>query len=523
MHFKTSKLEIWDSENIINFINENFISKSYLEVRTVQILLQYFEKYSLPFNKKLKKQYTHELYDLEKILMLDEFDISLEFPENKDGKYDWDKIRKIHKQRLYEFVKDYKLSKWENLFEKSKIIEKENGRANYNFTYNLVMLLIALAEKNQILYLQVLGSYLKLGNPFNLRFYPIHLYAILGKDKTKNFINQYEFNYKNDYLFSLYILLKEEDIDKNDVKELLRLYKNTDAASVPYDLDYLKKYIKIEKDIFILVIKILAQRATNENPQFFHGFKMLFSHTSEFPKDIEKYFKKDIELIKQCYLISIENEKYYDFNAIYLNKLIDYDSNFLALYINKLFDKKEYLTKYNIHSNFSILWEREDFEKIFFNLIELIIEKISTKRHYGDGDILGAFFKLDKSNSNYRNLNYCIEKFINKFSNEEDKMTFLFDFISTLNHDFRKKYILYFLKNNKSFELFDKLSLEPSSKSSNGSWVPVYQKEMDFYKSLLENIDGIDCLKHKQKIERKILCIESRIEIEKKNDFMDDY
>lgn len=523
LHFETSKIEIWDSENIIKFINENFISKSYQEVKTVQILLEYFENCSsLAFDKNLKNLYTHEIYDLEKILILCDSDIYSEFYINEEEN-DFDKISEIRKHRLYEFVKDYKLADWEDLFEKSKIIEKNNSKDNRSIGNNLAILFVSLAENNQELYLQVLDGYLKLGNPFKLRFYPAHLYKILGKDKTKKFINQYEFSHKNDCLFNLYDLLKEEDIDKSDIEELLELYKNTDAVSVPNDLDYLKKYIKIERDIFVFVVHILVERATNENPQFFNGFKILFRHTNEISKNIETYFKKDMKLIQQCYLISMENNQHHDFHAIYLNKLIEYDNNFLELYIDKLFDKKEYLTKYDIHSDFSILWEREDFENIFFNLIELIIKKTSTKRYYRYGEILEAFFELDKNKSSYKNLNYCIEKFIDKFANDKDKITFLFDFISTLNHDLRKKYILHFLKNNKSFELFDKLSLEPASKSTNGSWVPVYQKEMDFYKSLLSDINGIDFLEHRQKIDKRISSIERDIKMEKKRDFMDDY
>ncbi|PIE84987.1 hypothetical protein CSA08_04375 [Candidatus Gracilibacteria bacterium] len=521
--FGISKVEKWDSKNIIKFIKNNFTSKSYQEVKVVQIILEHFKKYSLIFDSNLEEQYTHELYDLEKILMIDDVDISLEFPRDKEEKTDWDKIRNIHKQRLYDFVKTYTLSDWENLFEKCKIIEKKNRKEDYKFKNNLTMLFIFLAEKNPNLYLQVLDKYLKLGNLFKLRFYPSNLYEILGKDETKKFINQYTFNLKDDCLFNFYNLLKEEDIDKDDVNELLDLYKNTDVFSVPYGLDYLKKYLNIEKNIFILVVQTLVQRAINENPQFFHSFDILFNHANEISKDIEKYFKEDMGLIKQCYLISMDNHKHHDHDATYLNKLIDYDKNFLTVYIDKLFEGKEYLTKYDIHPNFSILWGREDFETIFFNLIDLILSKTSTRRYLREGDILEAFFELNKNKSSFKNLNYCIKKFIDTFSHNENKMTFIFDYISTLNDDFRKQYILYFLKNNKSFKLFNKLSLEPTSKSASGSWVPVYQKDIDFYNSLLKNINGIDLLEHRQKIEKQISYIEQDIKREKKRDFMYDY
>jgi hypothetical protein len=523
LEFGISKVEQWDSEYIINFIHNNFNSKSYQEVKVVQILLKNFEKYKIQFDDKLKEQYKNELYDLEKIMMLNEVDISLEYPKEYEEKTDWDKIREIQKERLYDFVKNYKLSDWETLFENCKTIEKKNKQEDYKFTHNLIVLLNTLAEKIPDLYLQVFERYLSLGNPFNLRLYPNHLYQILGKDETKRFIYKHSFNSKDDCLFNLYNVLNEEDIKKNDVEELLALYKIADITSIPYHLDYLIKYHTLEKKIFVLIVKILVDRAINESPQFFHGFDMIFNPNCEVSKKIDAYFEYNLDLIKQCYLISMNYDQHHDYDAVYLNKLLNYDKDFLVTYIDNLFDTKEYLTKHDIYPDFLILWLREDFETIFFNLMELILTKTAKRRYFREGDILESFFELDKNKPFYKNLDYCIKKFIAIFSTDEHKMIFTFDYISTLNDELRKEYILYFLTHNKSFELFDKLSLEPSSKSAHGSWVPVLQKDKDFYQSLLQNINGIDFLEHRQKIEELISYIEDDIKREKKRDFMDDY
>lgn len=82
--------------------------------------------------------------------------------------------------------------------------------------------------------------------------------------------------------------------------------------------------------------------------------------------------------------------------------------------------------------------------------------------------------------------------------------------------------IAHFLKKNHSFELFEKLSLEPQGSSWSGSRIPSLQKEVDFYKSLIKHMDNIHLLQHKQKMEQNISYLKHDIEREKKNDFMED-
>jgi hypothetical protein len=102
-------------------------------------------------------------------------------------------------------------------------------------------------------------------------------------------------------------------------------------------------------------------------------------------------------------------------------------------------------------------------------------------------------------------------------------MIFIFEFISKLSYEDRKEFILYFLEQNSSYELFKKLNFEPSIKSYSGSRVPYLQKDKDFYKSLVNCISGIKFLEHKQHLESEILYIEQQIKHEKKSDFMKDF
>jgi hypothetical protein len=72
------------------------------------------------------------------------------------------------------------------------------------------------------------------------------------------------------------------------------------------------------------------------------------------------------------------------------------------------------------------------------------------------------------------------------------------------------------------FLTFNTSGLEPSSWSSSGSWVPVYQRRVEYLDSLLTLFNSIDFLQHKQYIEQHIQWLREEIEREKKNNFMSD-
>jgi len=117
---------------------------------------------------------------------------------------------------------------------------------------------------------------------------------------------------------------------------------------------------------------------------------------------------------------------------------------------------------------------------------------------------------------------HVIKKYIETFSENEERMIFIFELISELSSESRKELISYFLQQNTSYEIFKKLSFEPSSFGWSGSRVPSLQKDKDYYISLLDNMNGIQLLRHKQHIEKKISYIDQEIKNEKKKDFISD-
>ncbi|MFM6209355.1 MAG: hypothetical protein ACKPEN_04140, partial [Planktothrix sp.] len=100
---------------------------------------------------------------------------------------------------------------------------------------------------------------------------------------------------------------------------------------------------------------------------------------------------------------------------------------------------------------------------------------------------------------------------------------FIFHLITNFSYKRRHLFVSFFIKINKNSEDFKKLPLESDFSSAIGSWVPVYQKKVEYFESLIPLFKGVDFLLHKQYIEQRIKTLKQQIKEEKKNDFINTY
>jgi len=517
--YDISEVEKWDSENIINFIQENFKPDAYNESKVVQKCLDTFDRLEISYDKEFRITFNHPIFILEKKMTLDMFELKR---GNKD--LSEDEAREVIRTELTKLVENYSLSDWVTLFDNCKKFYNENTRNDYKFRNSIRELFSILSKNNPALYVEVLEEYIKLNDPFKAYIDLRELINILGKEKSLILLQKHSFDTKNSLLFNFYQSLDDEIIEKKDIQEILELYKISELYVLPYGLEYIKKYLQIESDIFIYVTQILINRTKNENQPFINTLDILFNSHSDISKNLEIYFKSNLELLKELYLLSVNKNNHFDYDSKGLNILINIDNSFLEKYIHTLFQRKDYLSSHDIHNDFSVLWLRDDFEDIFLKLIEIIFSISKEKRVWREGEVLASFFRYPQGKDEIHNrVDFVIKKYIDKFNQDEERISFFFEFISELSDKKRENFIAYFLEKNSSYEVFETLSLEPSSKGWSGSRIPSLQKEKDFYLSLLNYTNSIAFLQHKQIFEKRILYIEDEIKREKKNDFIDDY
>lgn len=520
--YAISDVEKWDVQNILDFITKHFDITSYTHCKIVQELLNSFDMRSIEYDKNLRVTFKHPIYEIEKILLQDGGDIYLE--HSHEEQFHWDACQKIKHDRLIAFVDGYIFEDWNQLLETCVYIGKDRFREEYKFKNNLSELFHILAEKDPKLYVDVFKKYLNIGNPFLLRLNLLDLVKIVGKQTVFEILHHYQFKEKEKWIFDFFIAVPIEEISANDIEQLLCNYQSFPVEALPHHLDYLTQYTQILPNIFPKVVSILIQRAVNEDIRFASCFEIIFNSVTRIFQHLNEYFEGEIELLCKAYLLCMNKNGYFDYSVHALNKLIDVDNTFVEQFIEKSFEKDGYLSSHEIQADFTLIWNREDYESIFLRIIEAVYAIPSSKYTWGKGEILKVFFltreNQDEIDTKVDNL---LRNYINQYFNKKKRMIFIFELICEFNDQRRINLIAHFLKKNHSFELFEKLSLEPHMGHSwSGSRIPSLQKEVDFYKSLIKHMDNIHLLQHKQRMEQNIGYLKNDIEREKKNDFMED-
>lgn len=214
----------------------------------------------------------------------------------------------------------------------------------------------------------------------------------------------------------------------------------------------------------------------------------------------------------------------FDYNCAGLSKILSLDNSFIEKYIHEILSKEGHFDSHDIHGDFTLIWSRPDYESIFLRFIEAVFTSEQASKIWRKGEILKGFFlHRDNQNEVDQKANMLLKKYIEENSGDEARMIYIFELICEFSYDRREELIAHFLKQNQSYELFEKLlSIEPMIHSWSGSRIPTLQKEVDYYESLLKHTTSLKLIKHKQKIEQHIHYLKNDIEREKKNDFMED-
>lgn len=95
-----------------------------------------------------------------------------------------------------------------------------------------------------------------------------------------------------------------------------------------------------------------------------------------------------------------------------------------------------------------------------------------------------------------------------------NRIDIIFEIVCELNEDVRRDAIKKFLDYNSDFEIFKKLSLVPNHWSGSGSFVPAYQRQIDFLESLYPLVPGLKFLKHKDRIKANVEWLQEMIKRE---------
>lgn len=515
--FEISALESWDKELLEKYIIDNFVAKEYLECKVVNYLCDLWDKYSISYNSLLRDKFVHEYQEVEKVFYLDYGDF---FDKKKNIlSQECDNLIKI---KIKDYIRDYQLDDFQKLF---KILSElhvlnDNHREPYQLNRNIDRLLIILSENFQVQFYKIIKDIC-----FNNYTFEINpniivevLFKLENKEAVKKFINILEGDLKCKFAYTFYQHLNKGEITKEDIINLKYLYeKETNPQNIPYNNDFFKKYYKIDNDIVIDITKIFYKKS-KENISFLFGLESLFFPDNDLDKDLIVYFKNDIELLKKLYIKLDEYSNHLDYDSQIMSLILDVDENFIIEYLDKSDSNK-------FEREYKKLWNRTDYLKLFESIVNWFL---INNQKYLFHDKLKLFFNIndhrnEKGDLEEKQIEF-LEKFIKDNYSNSEKIKFLFsEIISHLNEEHRIKFITLIIELNDNIELFKELSLEKYQSPFWGSRIPVYQKELIFFNSLMPLFNGIKYLEHKKYIQEVISWKKEEIKKEEKRDFIDDF
>ena len=345
----------------------------------------------------------------------------------------------------------------------------------------------------------------------------------LGSDVALDVLTSVDYPRRWFWLLYYCATVPATGISTRQVATLLDGYRGAPVLDVPVGLDHLLNFQTVDPTIPLQVARILEARLT-EHVAVAHLVAGFFGNVGELGKHMATVFKDDVALAKRLYLAVAWKAPGFDYDARSLDSLVTLDPEFAREWVTWILAKTNWLTRSDDSRDYSRLWARPDADAVMGSIFTALLE--SGEVRYSYQPYFLVFFGVRDDHPDRQDIwnrqDAWLSKMIQTHCQDGEKVRLLFDVVSHLPEARRRQHIATLLHCNTNFDLFLSLRLEPSGRSWSGSAVPMYEAEIDFYKSLLQLCDSTALLKHRLHLKAHIDQLERAVEQEKKKDFMRD-
>lgn len=522
-HFlRTKQIIDIDAESVLPFLETEFEPQVYRHCVIVHNYIDLLERQGEIVFDDLKMKFSTDIYRLSSVLI----------PKNdemhKSG-LEYQEYEKFKRDRLASHTAEYTLKDYSHFFEHcEEILGTLKPGSCFQLQTGVMNVLLSLAARDHDLFRQVIDLYFERNDPFKLQGASIVKKIIEqnGTDKAFQLLNKRKFTGRIRWLLNFHEVIPDADINKKWLQNLYDLYRSAVPTDLPYQTDYLLKFLSIDSRIIAKIISLLLAKSAS-NPDFIRCFEMIFNPYSDIAKKLHSIFIDDINILKKAYFKADELSEHVDYNGKIFNEFLNMDTNFAYEYITyKYTSAKKKLSSYDEQREYTFIWERTDYKEVMDRVVDGIIKHDKSLLISIDPYLMAFFQKsrgsIDLSEEVQKNQNAYLLKLIDDRNNDTDFIIYIFGLITQLNPDRRLVFIKHFVGLNKDFELFKQIPLEPSTWSWSGSQVPTLHRRLAFWDSLKSIMNTVDLLRHKHHIEKQIKVLKSEIINEKKLDFIDD-
>ena len=349
------------------------------------------------------------------------------------------------------------------------------------------------------------------------RIYPGH------HRELYDLISQSDYKGKNHLKYYFLSSLPEEVIDDFYVQEIKSLFENEYLGYEIY-FDNLIRYEKYQPGLLLELIRLIYEKR-NENGI---RFGLLFNPYSEIKREYIDVLFKDIELLQDIWLYEMNISQDIDHDGEYFIRFITNTPDFLFQYLESLYseDKLRQPSEFTRHPDFTQIWALENYIEIMNKVISFVQSK---ETYFSLYHFLNTFFtvKEDKDGMAKEKIRdrqkVFIQSFIDKNHSDYQLMNLIFEPIKSYFRDEMPDFALQLLKHEDSKEAFENITFDPNSYSGNGSFVPAYERAMDFWVKLKERLDAPDYLSARLYVAKQIDYWKRKIRNEQERNFASKY
>lgn len=510
-----AKIAEEDSKLLLPFMETSFDPCLLLHCRIVHDYLQFLDRHSISYKKRLKRKFRNEAYKVAQVLKDDK----------KRAALGWQQYHEYRLRSLKSYFASYTFNDYVVFLEQCKEIEGvySANREWFQIRASITQVLLTLSETNPTLFLRVFSHILRSGNPLGLSDWSIvnQVIATYRNDLAAyKLLKRHDYLYKDSYLFAFLSLIGQKKATKYYLSELYEFYQSADLAQIPNSFDYLEAYESLDKSIVAYAVETVYNRARANNVRA--SLSSLFDSLSKTSQRLLEIFRNNVSLLETVYLDQLADTGT-DYYSQSFSQILSIDPTFIYRYIDWMYQSHEYLSHHDDQRNYNFLWLMDNYEAVMSGVLEYIFQKerdILTLESYLETFLIRHSEKIDKV-AEERKLK-ILSQYIKTFHGDRERMKFVFGAVARVFSHKEKELLAVFLKSNKNYEDFDTLPLESGSWAGTGSFVPAFESKIRFLESLLSVLPkDIAMLQHRLRIEEMISRWKKDIEEESRRNFLE--
>ncbi len=318
---------------------------------------------------------------------------------------------------------------------------------------------------------------------------------------VRNRIWNASFPMKKQWQFTYYEIIDKKEVTQEDYQRLMDLVMEStvvcDKETFEINPRLLDKFIKYSPNIYIDIAQRLLNRAEDNTSIFRRFFSNLFNTNYYTPDEVLDIYQDAEEELKHIYFKCVLGCIYIDYRGTFLGGFISWDMDWIKWYARYIQETHKNYSVNDEEYRVGTCWKLENFLDVF----DLYIDELLRDKplYWHSRNYLHKVLSFDGQEEIDSRKEQWILHYIKEKSDSENLIE-LFRVLQDMGNVVRKKAILCFLEYNSDFELFKRLSLV----SNSWTGVSSVTEKIVFCEELLQEITGVQFLKHKKRIKDEI-------------------